>query len=158
MSRPPDAGLTRRRFLLSSALAGVTGLLYPVGLPRRALAAEGQELAEDSLLMRNPAFSRTEREGQPALVTRKTSGEELAFHVDAEAAFLWASVPTAEECLRGASVTVCSLLDLAEREYGTEGQAAAREEALAFLKQAHDASILVPADTMVYVAFRPRER
>jgi hypothetical protein len=147
--------MTRRRFLLLSAIGGVAaafGSYALAGLP----AAKGKKrLTEETVLVRNPAFSQKTRNRKPVLITTTGKGKALVFAMDEEGAFLWANVPKAEEKLRGSKTTVRALLDIAVKKYGKGDSDPVRAEALEFLKQAYEANIVVDAETKIYVAYKP---
>lgn len=158
MSHQTKTGITRRRFLLLSAMAGGSTAFASMALGISSGAEEKKRLTEDTLLKRNPAFSMDIRQGQPVLSTMTTKGKSVAFRMDEEGAFLWRNVPTAEEHMRGTKMTVRSLLDLAAKDYGKGQPETARAEALAFLERTFDADIVLDAEAKIYVAFKPLGR
>ena len=155
MSAQRQDGMTRRRFLLLSAIGGITAAFGSFALAGVSAAKGKKRLTEQIVLVRNPAFSQKTRNGKPVLVTTTAKGESLAFTMDEEGAFLWANVPQAEEKLRGSKTTVRALLDFAVKKYGKGESDTVRTDALEFLKQAYEANIVVDAETKIYVAYKP---
>jgi hypothetical protein len=148
---------TRRRFLLMTAVGGTAVVVGPLAFTSSADEKQRPALGEDTALIRNPAFSQHTDPQGPVLRTTTKAGKEVAYRMDSEGAFLWAHIPTAEEHLQGKTITMRELLDLAVREYGAR-DSSARSEALAFLKQAVEAKILVDPSMKIYVAFKPARR
>lgn len=151
MSCAVDHAMTRRRFLLMSAMGGAAGLLPPLAYAGAAHEKERSRLTDVTALVRNPAFAKRTQANRIVLLTTTANGEALAYGIDSAGAFLWSNVPTPEDQRRGKTVTVRALLDLAVEKYGQKNGATVRREALAFVKQAFDAGILVGREAKFHI-------
>ena len=150
-------GVTRRRFVLVGAAGGAAVLvgLY-LNTSRRDRKSTSTELDERTVLFRNPAFRSGKTPADPFVTTTTVKGRPIAFRMDAEAKALWDVIPTAAEFQKGRETTVAQLLTLMVNKYRERDASVVRQEALAFLREALLAGVVLKPGAKVFEAFEPK--
>ena len=111
-------------------------------LPRGAGAAD---ITPDTILIRNPAFSKSKTAYGTLISTRTGSGKTIAYRLEEESEFVWDMLPDIAHQQKN-RVTVADVLSAAAKKYAGRPPAQLRDECTAFLVDALTNGVLMNKD------------
>ncbi len=152
-----DAGLqqsqSRRQFLAS----GATGFVLAIAgaCKRNEKIDEATVLQSETVLLKNPAYLKTHgQDGSVRIVTHTSSGEEIAYAVDARGEAAFDAAANVREYHEGVKRSVHEILECIIDRFPDDDPKQQEADLVAFLEAAVKSGILITTQQTVWSVFR----